>query len=595
MKSDESGFLQGTPLTDQEAEEQQRVAEAAGVDVHRIAGDTRAIRRMMERAVTSPLPTVTPRGKDGRPMPSVVASLRSRDVDRIREAVVPRGRVTVAAQRDAGGRFVAGGGSSPAATGTLQKALVAMAGRVGALSGSVAGADRLDPALSALREVRDVVSPVGRGFMALHNRMAERKKERWYSRILKAITGRKEEVARGGGVADVGRGSFMGTFFGETIGNLAGRLPALLTTVFTRILAPVAAVWAGWQIGQYIGGKIYEWLDKSGIATKVFDAFDSVGAWFKEKVEAVKPVVKAVADKFEAAKTDVAERVQRNISTGLMNNWDRAKKHLVGASEQAGVDPGVVARIAKFESGFSMHARPRRRDGSLMSSAHGYGQLLDSTWVEMINKHGAKYGVAGAGSLSKAQALTLRDDPRLQAGMLAELTRENLALGRKLGGASDDANVYALHNLGSGDGSRFLNALKSNPVAPVSSLLSAKVISNNKSLYGDGSISVADAYRRMGAKMAEGNVFAAEVATARSPSIKAASVPAVSSTSIPSIKPATVPMSVPDKPAVVQAAPVPERLSSGSRQPTVVISKEDVNQDVRDRRLAHIVTGGIGG
>lgn len=47
MQGDNSGFLQGTPLNDRDAEEEQRTALATGADVHDIASDTRVIRRLI--------------------------------------------------------------------------------------------------------------------------------------------------------------------------------------------------------------------------------------------------------------------------------------------------------------------------------------------------------------------------------------------------------------------------------------------------------------------------------------------------------------------------------------------------------------------
>jgi len=203
--------------------------------------------------------------------------------------------------------------------------------------------------------------------------------------------------------------------------------------------------------------------------------------------------------------------------------WNQVKGDIATAAAQAGIDPGVLARIANFESGFNTDARPisktsakntvRQFDGRMaISSAHGLGQFLDGTWTDYINKYGKKYGIANAGKLSKAQAAEYRTDVRLQAAMLAEFTRENVELGKKLGGTDDNANTYALHNLGGGDGRKFLNALKTNPSASVNSIgLGKGVVSGNASLYGDGSISVAEAYRRMGRKMAEGDAFANEI------------------------------------------------------------------------------------
>lgn len=170
--------------------------------------------------------------------------------------------------------------------------------------------------------------------------------------------------------------------------------------------------------------------------------------------------------------------------------------------------------------GFNTNARPisksqpqlnkvRQFDGTMaMSSAHGLGQFIDDTWLEMLRKHGSKYGIANAGKLTATDAAYYRKDVHLQAAMLAEFTKSNIEQGRKLGGQDDNANTYALHNLGSGDGPKFLAALKQNPNAPVRSVLSKTVIARNSSLYGDGTISMEQAYRNMGKLMSAGDRYA---------------------------------------------------------------------------------------
>lgn len=205
------------------------------------------------------------------------------------------------------------------------------------------------------------------------------------------------------------------------------------------------------------------------------------------------------------------------------SRWNAARPQLVEAARSAGIDVGVMVKIAGFESGFSPDARPiardpgrntvRQFDGVMaISSAHGYGQFLNSTWADMIRRHGEPYGVENAATMtnSQANAAELRANPRLQAAMLAELTRENIELGALLGGPNADANVYALHNLGQGDGTAFLNALRNNPDHRVDSVLSAAVIRGNPALYGDGSRSVAAAYQVMGQHMDRYERFAAE-------------------------------------------------------------------------------------
>jgi peptidoglycan hydrolase-like protein with peptidoglycan-binding domain len=196
--------------------------------------------------------------------------------------------------------------------------------------------------------------------------------------------------------------------------------------------------------------------------------------------------------------------------------WEAAMPDLAEAAEKAGIDPGIMAKIAGFESHYNAHARPIagakhlelntviQFDGSkAMSSAYGYGQFLNRTWAGMVREYGEKYGVLGATELTDAQTNTaeLRNNTKLQAGVLAEFTRMNIEKGNALGGADPAANVYAMHNLGGGDGPAFLKALAHDGSKRVDSVLSADVIKRNPALYADGSISLETAYKKMGAEM----------------------------------------------------------------------------------------------
>lgn len=209
--------------------------------------------------------------------------------------------------------------------------------------------------------------------------------------------------------------------------------------------------------------------------------------------------------------------------TKLDVRWDTARQDLTEAANAAGVDAGIMVKISGFESGFNSTARPissnsakntvTQFDGVMaISSAHGYGQFLNATWHEMINKYGEKYSVENAAELTKSQAnaAELRNNSPLQAAMLAEFTRENVLKGARLGSPNPDANVYAFHNLGDGDATSFLTALKNSPNQRVDEVLSGKVIRGNPSLYGDGSRSVSDAYAVMGEHMDRYEKYAIE-------------------------------------------------------------------------------------
>jgi hypothetical protein len=323
--------------------------------------------------------------------------------------------------------------------------------------------------------------------------------------------------------------------------------------------------------------------DQAGVDAKegIQSAAGAVKTAYEKTVDATsRNVIEPTADFFKSG----AESV-RAVPKKLSERWQEAKQYLGNAALKAGVDPGLLAKIAHFESGFNSEAKPvRKRDGKVLSSAHGYGQFLDGTWVEMVRKHGTKYGIENAGTLSKAEALKLRSNKDLQAALLAEFTKGNLEKGRQFGGANDDANVYALHNLGAGDGQKFLTALRKNPNARVGDILSQKVISGNQSLYGNGDITLSEAYERMSAAMLRGETFAREIRLPSMASVQAQTVSAPSP-AVPSIP---KPQAVPEGPKVM----VP--LAGDSRKTlSVTIDKGDIGQDLSDRRLAHIVTGGL--
>jgi hypothetical protein len=437
----------------------------------------------------------------------------------------------------------------------------------------------------------------------------------------------------GGAMAGAAAGSFLGpigtvvggvvgSFLGDQAGQIIGEKIGEWTNSLRDYDLPgkVMALWThltdSFQVGwEDIKKKWGDFVDKAvegwGQFTSLFEsAYEGL-----KKLPVIGPAIQAAEDVAKEAKktvTDFAEKgieeakklpekakeklnqgvewAKKNTTVGkglskLKDHWIDAKQYLGDAAVKAGVDPGLVAKIANYESGFNSEAMPVTKSGKKLSSAHGYGQFLDGTWTEMVNKYGAKYGIANAGNLSSAEAGKLRSNKTLQASLLAEFTRENVEKGRALGGSNDDANVYALHNLGSGDGPKFLKALKQNPKARVSDILSHKVIAGNQSLYGNGNLSLAEAYQNMAVAMYRGEAFAKEI---RMPTLATAQVQSVSAPS-PSMPATPKPPVIPEAPQVMM--PV---VSDGLRKSlSININKDDIGQDISDRRLAHIVTGGL--
>ena len=642
----------------------------------------------------------TPRGRDaaGRflPAPAVSGGAIKDIADKAESARA------VAEFRDGKGRFGGGGKKDPKSAkkekkekkekedaDTGKSAFVDKLGRVASNLKDIAESTaNVDPAIAAAGEIKAVVQPIGRLAFTLFGRSDKQKKERWYSKILNALTGKKESTTVVAGGGDEG-GAMLSGFFGG--GLMRAMLPivaaigtaiiAMAPVVGAALAAAVAAVVVGWLAKKAVdalkpiveeGYKDFsngrdavsknrvaptgQTLDSSGrdlndprrIDRKEATGTDGRAINDPRRVDLVKsdaplPPAKNFAESLgrgvEHSKEFLVEKAgfksldssndplskeyqdrQKNQRTGkgvsglAGARWNNgAREDLTGAAVVAGVDPGLVAQIGRFESEFDSKATPTRRDGSRISSAHGYGQFIDGTWTDIVNRHGSKYGVEGAGKLTTDQAGALRNDPKLQAAMLAEFTKENVAKGRANGGKDDAANVYAYHNLGDGDAKRMLSAVKSNPAMSARDALIGgrdigekerarieSVISNNKSLYGNGSIPASAAYARMGQKMRDGDSYAADArllasngGVARSASgIRVPGTVSVAGlqTVVPANIPSSVPQKLPSSPEVTMPPPSP----SEKQRPIVVSSNTPVGQNVSDRTIAHTASGGIG-
>lgn len=212
IKSDAQGFLIGELIRTQD---QVLTAQQDSVRVQsRIRADVSAIARALN-VQTKTRARTTVSGQGGQRAPRVASVVVGRSSNGSRtvggnQTAGPTSRaassgsrrssatVAVAASRDSQGRFVAGQGRGGAAGASGGASLASIGGGLsrlsdgmGRLSASLASADNIDPTVNAMKEVTDVVSPIGRGLFSMFGRGAERKKERWYQRILSAITDKK--------------------------------------------------------------------------------------------------------------------------------------------------------------------------------------------------------------------------------------------------------------------------------------------------------------------------------------------------------------------------------------------------------------------
>ena len=164
------------------------------------------------------------------------------------------------------------------------------------------------------------------------------------------------------------------------------------------------------------------------------------------------------------------------------------------AAKVVGVDYGFMMELAQSESGFKTDIKADT------SSATGLFQFTDSTWLTILYKDGAKYGLDDivknievkknkAGDVIDAKindpliekyALDLRKDPRINSLMGAEFVKENkeilqAALPKQQINRTDQ---YVAHFLGAGQAVDFLSQMKKNPDGVASDSFPAAAGSN---------------------------------------------------------------------------------------------------------------------
>jgi len=147
------------------------------------------------------------------------------------------------------------------------------------------------------------------------------------------------------------------------------------------------------------------------------------------------------------------------------------------ASSRTGVDFDYMMQQAKAESSFNPEAKAKT------SSASGLYQFIKSTWMDMINRHGEKYGI-DVESMTKQELLDLRFDPETAANMAAEFASENKAsLDRNWGGDVGPTEMYFAHFLGAGGAASFLRAKDANPLTPAADLFPKAAAANRNVFY----------------------------------------------------------------------------------------------------------------
>lgn len=161
------------------------------------------------------------------------------------------------------------------------------------------------------------------------------------------------------------------------------------------------------------------------------------------------------------------------------------------AAQATGVDFSYLLAQARLESSLDPSAR------AATSSAAGLYQFTRGTWLETLDRHGARHGLGWVqnaieqGRIAdpglRNQVLALRFDPDLSARMAAELANDNrAALLPVLGREPDSAELYLAHFLGAGGARTFLTALSRDPGQSAAALLPDAAAANRTIFYAGG-------------------------------------------------------------------------------------------------------------
>lgn len=154
------------------------------------------------------------------------------------------------------------------------------------------------------------------------------------------------------------------------------------------------------------------------------------------------------------------------------------------AADATGVNFSLLVETARRESALN----PVARAGT--SSAAGLFQFIESTWLDMVRRHGAQHGLGaqaaalrqGVSAEARREILALRNDPELSARMAGELARENAAtLQGRLGRPPTAGELYAAHVMGSGGAIRLIEAAQAG--APNAAAIFPREAAANRGLF----------------------------------------------------------------------------------------------------------------
>lgn len=167
---------------------------------------------------------------------------------------------------------------------------------------------------------------------------------------------------------------------------------------------------------------------------------------------------------------------------------DAVRAAIRRAADATGVNFSLLVETARRESAMNPHARAGT------SSATGLFQFIESTWLDMVRRHGAQHGLGaeaaalqqGADPATRQNILALRNDAELSARMAGELARENAEhLQSRLGRAPSAGELYAAHVMGPAGAVKLIEAA-ANGAPSAAAIFPREAAANRGLFYANG-------------------------------------------------------------------------------------------------------------
>ena len=175
-------------------------------------------------------------------------------------------------------------------------------------------------------------------------------------------------------------------------------------------------------------------------------------------------------------------KISKNVLAGIAH-----------AAHKSGVDFGFLMAEAAQESNFDSHSAAKT------SSAQGLFQMINQTWLGLVKNHGDAHGLSAQAAAirqddngqyvvkdaaTRQEILDLRKNPKIAAGLGADLVRDNQSqlqanLGRKVG----PTELYLAHFLGSKAATQFLQRAEANRGQIAADLLPQAAAANPSVFY----------------------------------------------------------------------------------------------------------------